>query len=81
MQNARPIWIVTCHEQVVAAFTIRRQLVAFLAEAAERYGDDLAILRMPDGKPCNKAFFEPGDLMQENRRRERRRAMVDTLSI
>ena len=35
MQNARPIWIVTCHEQVVAAFTIRRQLVAFLAEAAE----------------------------------------------
>jgi hypothetical protein len=81
MPNARPIWIVTCHEQVVAAFTIRRQLVTFLGEAAERYGDDLTIVRVPDGRPCNKAFFEPGDLMQDNRRRERRRVMLAQASV
>lgn len=73
MSSVRPIWIVTCHDQVVAAFTIRRQLVTFLDEAARQYGEDLAIVRVPDGKPCNKAFFDPADLMQAARRRERRR--------
>ncbi|MFO1091410.1 MAG: hypothetical protein U1E46_17690 [Hyphomicrobiales bacterium] len=71
VDRARPIWIVTSGDQVVAAFTVRRQLVTFLSEDAKRYGEDLAIVRVPDGKACHKAFFEAADLIPTARRRRR----------